>query len=1746
MEPKKVLRQTSRDETTSNGGPSGSSLPNKSRLRTNDATNSPAMQRLRIAADPKLQRQADHYEEEKARQWEEEQREEKHLALQDSANDDNEAPASSTNQRLVDKLVPDLSSIFKKVQEAAGLTLSEIPSALFDAEDIELAVWAALVNDNFLRKLARSNERRMRDGVPIGSQLRSAALDHRQGAVNLLANMYNNQSHKNTNPDEPAVESGDDSTADTHDAAAGTAIPAETPAAPALPKAEERVPFDGIRSLIIPHAYDITDAGLLSLARSCTNLRRLNIARCMNITDVAVRALAKQNKYLEEVDISQCPHVQGAGLVTIGECCNRLRILRLRECPASEEWLLKRIATGLPELREIDLSRSVKVTDDTIRTLASHCRSLEKVVLAYCRELSDVAVLALSEFCPGLEYLDLTRNALRHKITDVCLLSLAERCPALSTLLLAGNDFITDVGISWLASGCHALEKLTLNGLFKVSDAGMRALGDGCPELHWLDISGIKQVSDVGMRYLADGCKHLHRLECANVYMLTDGVQRDFGIEGLQALVSSCREIQYLNLTQCFQVGPRILRLLSEGIDPLTELKSPKLGHALRVLSLRNMPRVSASALEPLLSGQASTTLTKLDLAGCEGIKDRVMRIIGRYCQALEVLNVSNCMEISSRGVTAMCRVTPPGRPLRELNFAGCRHIGDLALLALSEARYDPGLEKLNLRQCESVSETGLAWLAEKIPSLLEINVFGCNAVSYRGLVALAGHWRYTHVQKGIQFLGIAPDEKCKDMRFIDEYGNVWKAAILIQNTYRARVARRETARRREIRLMHWTARRLQAYWRGRVARRYVILKRLQRNREIEAATRMQSMFRARQARKRAAIERERVYKIKCEQAAILIQNRWRSKLARDLLRAARLAHAKYMEKCNLAATRMQQIWRGRAGRKHFAFLRAMRLARMAEEEAAATKVQALLRGRRQRRKAEERKRLEALEEERRIQASIKVQRAARVRLARRKLAKKREGVAERERAAIKLQCMWRAKQGSLAVHLLRSAKRMAITEKAALKVQAIWRGRRGKLAVQMIRQARAAQSAAEEAAAERMQCMLRKRLARRKVVQMREEKEDLVRRQHDLDEWAAVLVQKHYRGRIGRKRANIFREERKRRWKQMHDMAQDRPFYYNQDTGEVRWRMPQDMLDLLPRPICTNCESVDAYVECGVCTEYFCEACWNQVHYGGFRKEHIFRALYDAYEKRIDYGDGEWPSIWPTEIEQDDRLGWHRLKRAEQLEQGEPVTAGIPGLDPNADVVEAATRQKLEKLKPKSKSGKRKPAHKTDEEESEDGDMGSEDGDDESLQSSTALSPRQSSLWQKLWDHENEREIYLHRKKQRVKFSRPQGYESPREEHCWKEYVDDTYHIPYWYNYRTGVSTYENPLERSKEKSHEEKEEEAEKQHEIPDPIWSKLFEEHTGRAFYHNSKTGISVYERPAEYESPREDISIVRSREANPIWSRYVEEDSGTPYYYNHETHVSQFDRPPGYETPREDRWMKFFDESAGRAYYYNETSGVSQFLRPDEFETPRPDGYEEGANGWIKYADPQSAAMLYENTITGVMQYERPSDFAKPVEDETGGVPTREAGSWQEFLEPVTRRHYYYNIVTGESTYETPLEFREDVHGVEDELKNLVIEGNTASEELLPESQEIGLESLDFNGQPVCEVDDSWKTNADWTSEGVRAWLNKFKAHANCLEITTVPLRPEVREIVIAICDELEFDVISHGFGRNRPLVISKIV
>ena len=162
----------------------------------------------------------------------------------------------------------------------------------------------------------------------------------------------------------------------------------------------------------------------------------------------------------------------------------------------------------------------------------------------------------------------------------------------------------------------------------------------------------------------------------------------------------------------------------------------------------------------------------------------------------------------------------------------------------------------------------------------------------------------------------------------------------------------------------------------------------------------------------------------------------------------------------------------------------------------------------------------------------------------------------------------------------------------------------------------------------------------------------------------------------------------------------------------------------------------------------------------------------------------------------------------------------------------------------------------------------------------------------------------------------------------------------------------------------------------------WQKFWDEENESEFYYNNVTEESVFERPAEYVSPRATAEPEKVQ-------KYWDEDTQQEMFYDPATGTSSFERPETYETPRiedsqlvesgQNNWEKYWDENQQQEFYYNTTTNESTFERPITYQTPR---LETGASNWAKYWDEGAQQEFYYNDHTKESKFERPADFVTP--------------------------------------------------------------------------------------------------------------------------------------------------------------------
>lgn len=279
------------------------------------------------------------------------------------------------------------------------------------------------------------------------------------------------------------------------------------------------------------------------------------------------------------------------------------------------------------------------------------------------------------------------------------LVHILAKTPSLTRLDLGGCCNLTDRAALLIAYGLRSLKSLDLRSCYNLTDKALSYLAG---DVYLSDRHEIKTYNFLARVGLIDcelcrrpgpekGSKH--RIELPKINEHTE-----FGMLSLESLVlQDCQKISDLGL-QC--------------ISKIGTLSSLNLSFCV------NITDSGLRFLSPL-----SGVLTELNLRSCDNISDVGFQTL-RECGSLRHLDLSFCEKISTLNPT-VCKM------LRTLSLSAC-DIGDGALLGLPVNMEQ--LETLNLGQCDKISDMGIGAISEKCPNLRYIDLYGCSAISTKGL----------------------------------------------------------------------------------------------------------------------------------------------------------------------------------------------------------------------------------------------------------------------------------------------------------------------------------------------------------------------------------------------------------------------------------------------------------------------------------------------------------------------------------------------------------------------------------------------------------------------------------------------------------------------------------------------------------------------------------------------------------------------------------------------------------------------------------------------------------------------------------------------------------------------------------------------------------------------------------------------------------------------------------------------------
>lgn len=369
-----------------------------------------------------------------------------------------------------------------------------------------------------------------------------------------------------------------------------------------------------------------------------------------------------------------------------------LCVLRLNQCQLlslSGQQLLD--SSSLPRsLTELDVSSCEWVDDNFLRTLARHCSSLTHLSLARCRRVTDYGIAAFSEVdVASPTFLDVSYCS---NLTDTALLVLLMGSSS-SPAVRNGASTTTSSASARLrvlnAAGLSSVDGLTLVGLRNANAARLENLNLSCCSV--LRVAALQQLARV------------------------------------RALVCLTK----LDLTRCFLVNDQCLTALSEACPNLA------------ILLLAFCSDITDFGLRRLVGDTPIVGVDEQDKCKIRVDEDTIKRDQEVGCQLLRILDITGCIQVTSRGIISLGTRCPL---LQSVTLDGVRRLNDFGVRALLDGcsklhtirwrgtlvRSNPN-EASNLGACAAflsiphVTQASLTALASSCLEVLHIGTTQCD-----------------------------------------------------------------------------------------------------------------------------------------------------------------------------------------------------------------------------------------------------------------------------------------------------------------------------------------------------------------------------------------------------------------------------------------------------------------------------------------------------------------------------------------------------------------------------------------------------------------------------------------------------------------------------------------------------------------------------------------------------------------------------------------------------------------------------------------------------------------------------------------------------------------------------------------------------------------------------------------------------------------------------------------------------------
>jgi len=162
-----------------------------------------------------------------------------------------------------------------------------------------------------------------------------------------------------------------------------------------------------LKQLNLSKCEYVEDAGIKAIARGCPHLVSLNCSGCKGLTGISLRSISRGCRELKILRLDECKEITNSGMLMIGEFLRELEVLSLRGVLNLNVHGVKYLSEVGQGLRILNLSGCVEVDDECLTILGNTLEQLEKAELNHLPKISKIGVRNLCQGCPKLVNLEL-------------------------------------------------------------------------------------------------------------------------------------------------------------------------------------------------------------------------------------------------------------------------------------------------------------------------------------------------------------------------------------------------------------------------------------------------------------------------------------------------------------------------------------------------------------------------------------------------------------------------------------------------------------------------------------------------------------------------------------------------------------------------------------------------------------------------------------------------------------------------------------------------------------------------------------------------------------------------------------------------------------------------------------------------------------------------------------------------------------------------------------------------------------------------------------------------------------------------------------------------------------------------------------------------------------------------------------------------------------------------------------------